>query len=94
MRRRFDHLVEEISLVVGSRIPRYRLWLRLHEHGCDPDRLTSAMASVFCDGPLAGFLAENGLRISRRKVRRLRAAIERFDPETPPRGGQLNTLPD
>ena len=79
MRRRFDHLVMEISLAVGRPIPRYPLWLRFHEHGCDPELLTDAIAVAFCDGPLAGFLAENGFTLSRRGLRRLRRAVARFE---------------
>jgi hypothetical protein len=83
LRRRFDHLVMEISLAVGRPIPRYPLWLRFHEHGCDPELLTDAIAIAFCDGPLSGFLAENGFTLSKRRLRRLRRAVARFDPDLP-----------
>lgn len=82
-RRRFDHLVVEVSLAVGMRIPRYDLWLRFHELGCDPEALTPQMAAAFCDGPLHGFLAEFGLHLDRRARRRLMRAIERYDPTIP-----------
>lgn len=80
MRKRFDHLVQEITLAVGQEIPRYRLWLRLHEHGCDPEVLTARMAVAFCDGPLASFLAAEGLKIRWMARRRLREAVAYFDP--------------
>jgi hypothetical protein len=82
-RRRFDHLVAEISRAVGTRVPRFSLWLRFHEHGCNPETLTARMALAFCDGPLAGFLAEYDLRLSRRAKRRLCRAIEGYDPSPP-----------
>jgi len=68
-------------VAVGARIPRYALWLRFHEHGCNPEQLTAKMAAAFCDGPLAGFLAEHQLRITPRAQRRLRRSVARFDPE-------------
>ena len=71
-------------MAVGQEIPRYRLWLRLHEHGCDPETLTARMAVAFCDGPLAGFLAEQGLKIRWMARRQLREAVAYFDP-TPQR---------
>jgi hypothetical protein len=82
-RRRFDHMVMEISLAVGANIPRYELWLRLHELGCDPEELSAALAAAFCDGPLHVFLAEFGFHLGRRARRRLLRAVERFDPELP-----------
>ena len=94
MRQRFDHLVEEISLAVGRPIPRYRLWLRFHEHGCDPETITANMAVAFCDGPLHGFLQEEGLRIGNWARRRLRKEVEHFDPRPPRREERLDALPE
>lgn len=94
LRRRFDHLVEETSLAVGVPIPRYQLWLRFHDHGCDPETITAAMAVAFCDGPLTGFLAEYGMSVTRRARRRLRKAVASFDPNRPRPEDQLAPLPD
>ena len=94
LRKRFDHLVEEISLAVGQPIPRYRLWLRLHDHGCDPEALSVRMALAFCDGPLAGFLAEEGLKLRFRARRRLRREVELFDPSAPRPEDSLAGLPE
>ncbi len=80
-RRRFDHLVMAISVAVGTPIPRYELWLHLHELGCDPEALSRRMALAFCDGPVTGFLAERGIRLGRRAARRLLREVERFEPE-------------
>jgi hypothetical protein len=82
-RRRFDHLVLEISLAAGVRIPRYDLWLRLHELGVDPESLKAEQSLAFCSGPLAEFLAEFGLYLGPRSRRRLCRSIERFDPDVP-----------
>jgi hypothetical protein len=82
-RRRFDHLVAEISVAVGARIPRYDLWLRIHSHGCDPEAMTTRAAVAFCDGPLSPFLAERDLQLSPRARRRLLRAIARYDPDVP-----------
>lgn len=79
-RRRFDHLFVEVSLAVDALVPRYALWLHLHELGWDPDALTRDQAAAFCDGPLRGFLAERGFRLSQRAARRLRRSVERYDP--------------
>ena len=80
MRQRFDHLVEELSFAVGAPVHRYRLWLRLHEHGVNPNSLTARMAVAFCDGPLASFLAEEGLELYGRSKRRLRKAVLYYEP--------------
>lgn len=80
-RRRFDHLVMAISVAVRVPIPRYALWLHLHELGCNPEALTREMALAFCDGPLSGFLAERGLHLRRRAARRLFREVDRFDPD-------------
>ena len=82
-RRRFDHLLAEISVAAGSRIPRYALWMRIHESGCDPEDLTPRASLAFCDGPLARFLAEHGLQLSPRAQRRLRRAVRSYDPTVP-----------
>jgi hypothetical protein len=80
-RRRFEHLVVELSVAVAQAIPRYRLWLRMHDLGWDPENLDLEQALTFCDGPLRIFLAESGLKMSSRSIRRLRREIGRFDPD-------------
>src|SRR5262245_25894740 len=82
-RRGFDHLVEEISVAVGRRVPRYPLWLRLREHGFDPERLDRASAIAFCEAPLEGFLVEYGVRLPERELLRVRRSVRSFDPEHP-----------
>jgi hypothetical protein len=82
-RRRFDHLVLEISLAVGQRIPRYPLWLRLHELGWNPERLSRQAALAFCGAPLTRFLADHGLALGPRARRRLQRNLRRYDPAIP-----------
>lgn len=79
-RSRFDHLAAEVSVAVGERIPRYPLWLRLHELGADPEALSRRAAIAFCEGPVLRFLVEHGLWLTPRAQRRLIRSVERFDP--------------
>jgi hypothetical protein len=79
-RRRFDHLFIEISLAVDALVPRYALWLRIHELGFDPDSLSGEQATALCDGPLRSFLSECGFWLSPRAEGRVRRAVEGFDP--------------
>jgi hypothetical protein len=82
-RRRFDHLVAEISVAAGIRIPRYDLWLWIHDHGSDPEAMSARATVSFCDGPLSNFLAERDLALSPRARRRLLRAVGRYDPDVP-----------
>jgi hypothetical protein len=82
-RSRFDHLEAEVSVAVGRRIPRYALWLRLHDWGADPEALSREQALDFCDGPLHAFLVEHGFWLSPRTRRTLVRAVARFDPTRP-----------
>jgi hypothetical protein len=82
-RRRFDHLVLEISLAVGQCIPRYPLWLRIHELGWNPERLSAQTVIAFCGAPLTRFLADHDLALSPRARRRLERNLRRYDPAIP-----------
>jgi len=82
-RRRFDHLAEEISLAVREAVPRYRLWLSLHELGWNPEQLTLQAALSFCEGPLVEFLADRGLALRPHELRRIHRAVSRFNPASP-----------
>ncbi len=82
-RRRFDHLVAEISVAAGVRIPRYELWLWIHQHGCNPEAMTARTSVAFCGRPLARFLAERDLELSPRARRRLLRAVSRYNPDVP-----------
>ncbi len=82
-RSRFDHLAIEVSVAVGRAIPRYPLWLQLHENGADPEALSRDAAIDFCEGPLQHFLADLGFWLSLREKRQLLKGVTRFDPEQP-----------
>lgn len=82
-RRRFDHLVQEVSLALDRHVPRYPLWLTLQELGMEPDRLSRESAIAFCNDHLQGFLAHMGYHLSPRQIRRLARSLARFDPTRP-----------
>ncbi len=84
MRRKlFNHLFVELSVSIGKRVPRYALWLELHDLGWNPEALRVSEALAFCDGPMETFLSERGLKISPRARKRLRKELARFDPTRP-----------
>ncbi len=80
MRRRFDHLVVELSVAVGCSLPRYALWLRMCESGFHPESLSREEALAFCEAPMTAFLGERGFHLPPSAHRRLLRAIKRFDP--------------
>ncbi len=83
-RRRFDHLVQELSLALDLAVPRFALWTALRDAGFDPEELSRDGALAFIDGPAHRFLADLGLRLAARSERRLRRRLARFDPSYPP----------
>jgi hypothetical protein len=83
MRRGFDRLFAEISVGVGRIVPRFALWLRLHEHGLLPNRLSRAEAVAFCREALPDFLREHGIELDAAAARRLERALRHFDPQRP-----------
>lgn len=82
-RRRFDHLIIELSVAVGEVVPRYALWLCLQELGCDPVALSRDDVEMFMDGHLEAFLEQEELGIRPREARRLRKCLLRYDPRHP-----------
>jgi hypothetical protein len=82
-RRRFDHLIAELSLALDRNLDRYPLWITLKELGEDPDYLTRKGAIEFCDEHLAEFLGRLDCALTPRQTRRLRRTVARFDPELP-----------
>ena len=79
-RRRFDHLVLELSVALGQPVARFALWMRVHDAGYDPEELSCDEAAAFCAEALPAFLAERGLRLARHRRRRLERAVREFDP--------------
>ena len=82
-RKLFNHLFVELSVSIGKRVPRYALWLELHDLGWNPESLRVTEALAFCDGQMDGFLADRGLKISPRARNRLRKELTKFDPTRP-----------
>jgi hypothetical protein len=80
-RRRFDHLIIELSLALERNLPRYPLWLTFKELGADPDYLSREAVIEFCDQHLAEFLGHLGHTLTPRQTRRLRRTVARYDPE-------------
>lgn len=82
-RKLFNHLFVELSVSIGKRIPRYALWLELHDRGWNPESLQVTEALAFCDGPMEAFLNDRGMKISGRARKRLRRDLANFDPSRP-----------
>jgi len=82
-RRRFEHLYLELSVAVGARVPRYALWMSLHDSGSDPEQLEREDVIAFCDGHLDGFLAARGWHLAPRVRTALCRRLARFDPRHP-----------
>lgn len=82
-RRRFEHLVIELSVALGVRVPRYELWLTLHECGLDPEDLGREDVECFCAEHLDRFLAHGGWSLRPRARRRLVRICLGFDPRQP-----------
>ena len=82
-RERFNLLVSELSVLAGQEIPRFTLWMRLHEAGLDPEALSNQQVLRFLDLHLEDFLCQLGLTVSRRARRRLRRTLTRDEPIPP-----------
>lgn len=79
-RRRFDNLHIELSVALGVAVPRFELWMELHECRMDPERLTREESMAFCDGPLESYLHKSGLSLRPRALRRLCRKVRKYDP--------------
>ena len=79
-------------MACGQVVPRYRLWLALRERGANPEALERADAIAFCDEQMDAFLADSGLSLSTRRLRKLRRALSRFDPLLPTPADRLGSL--
>jgi hypothetical protein len=93
-RRGFDLLFTELSVAVGSLVPRYPLWLRLHALGYDPERLDRASVLAFCGEQLESFLFEYGVYLPKRELERVRRRISSFDPAVPTAYERMAALSD
>lgn len=82
-RRGFDHFHAELSVEIGRLVPRYALWLRMQETGCEPATLSAREALHFMATDLDAFLGAEGLELTQRAKRRLERRVRRFDPRHP-----------
>ena len=70
-------------MACGRLLPRYALWLAIHEDGADPEALSRHQAVDFCTRGLPAFLRSHGGELAPRAARRLRREVGRFDPGRP-----------
>jgi len=82
-RRGFDRLVVELSVEIGEAVPRFPLWIFVHQEGHDPERLGRREILALLRGPLQRFLRRCGLALPPRGEIRLRRRLGRFDPRHP-----------
>jgi len=82
-KRYFEHLYNEICVVVGRRISRYDLWLLMWDNGGDPDELDRSQARHFVENNLSALLIEQSCVLAPRARKRLERRILHFDPDHP-----------
>lgn len=82
-RRRFDHLVTELSVLLDRRVARFSLWQAAHDAGYDPERWSGTDAERFCAMVLPRWLRSQGLLVAEPKLARLGRRLRRFDPGLP-----------
>jgi hypothetical protein len=79
-RRRFDHFVTELSVLLDRRIARFSLWQAVSEAGYDPERWSGAEAERFCATALPRWLRCQGLPVQEPKLVRLGRRLHSYDP--------------
>ena len=82
-RRRFDHLVTELSVLLDRRVARFALWQAVGEAGYDPERWSGMDAERFCATTLPRWLRSQGLLLAEPKLERLGRAMRRFNASLP-----------
>jgi hypothetical protein len=83
----------ELSVALGVAVPRFGLWMELHEWNIDPERLTREETIAFCEGPLESFLHERGLSLRPRALRRLCRKVAKYNPTIPTPYERFAALP-
>lgn len=78
--RRFNHFYIELCCAQDRRIARYALWLELCDRGLTPEKLDREGLLFFFDTHLDAYLAHGGTPLTPRSRRRLRRALERYNP--------------
>jgi len=83
----------ELSVALGVAVPRFDLWMELHEWNIDPERLTREETIAFCEGLLESFLHERGLFLRPRALRRLCRKVAKYNPIIPTPYERFAALP-
>ena len=79
-RRRFDHLVAELSVALDRWVARYALWQAVKEAGYDPESWTGTEAERFCASELPRWLRRNGHALPEARLLRVARSVARLDP--------------
>jgi hypothetical protein len=79
-RRRFDHLVVELSVALDRWVARYALWQAVKEAGYDPESWSGPEAQRFCTIELPRWLRRSGQTVSEARLQKLARSVARFDP--------------
>lgn len=77
----FNYLHQELCVILGKLIPRYRLWAAIGEHpitGLSPEQ-----AATFLEDTEVGLLKPLREQVGERKWRKLVSKVRRFDPKHP-----------
>ena len=65
---------------MGVRLHRYQLWMQMCESDCNPEDLNRSQLLAFYDNGLSDYLAGQGVSAKPNAWRRLRRAMEVYDP--------------
>jgi hypothetical protein len=79
-RRRFDHMVVELSVALDRWVARYALWQAVKDAGYDPESWSGAEAERFCTTELPRWLRRSGHSLAESRLHRLARSVARFDP--------------
>ena len=79
-RRRFDHMVVELSVAVDRWVARYALWQAVKDAGYDPECWSGPEAERFCTLELPRWLRRSGHTVPEARLQRLARSVARFDP--------------
>ena len=82
-RRRFDHMVVELSVLLDRWVARFALWQAVKEAGYDPESWSGTQAERFCTIDLPRWLRHQGQAVPEARLARLARSVARFDPALP-----------
>lgn len=79
-RRRFDHMVVELSVALDRWVARYALWQAVKDAGYDPECWSGPEAERFCTLELPRWLRRSGHALPEPRLEKLARSVARFDP--------------